>query len=88
MGAINNHNVCTAVVESLNASVDLLLVAFDGSQSYRVFTCASDAFSRGGVDMAVLARQLGTAETHSPDRLRHAAVAVQDGSEEGRVLNN
>jgi beta-N-acetylhexosaminidase len=33
MGAIYNHNICTAVVEALNASVDLLLVAFDGSAS-------------------------------------------------------
>jgi beta-N-acetylhexosaminidase len=54
MGAIYNHNICTAVVEALNASVDLLLVAFDGSQFYRIFTCASDAFSRGQLDTAVL----------------------------------
>jgi beta-N-acetylhexosaminidase len=54
MGAIYNHNICTAVVEALNASVDLLLVAFDGSQFYRIFTCASDAFSRGKLDTAVL----------------------------------
>ena len=32
MGAIYQRNVCTAVVEALNASVDLLLVAFDGAQ--------------------------------------------------------
>jgi len=39
MGAIYNHNICTAAVEALNASVDLLLVAFDGSlspMSYRL----------------------------------------------------
>jgi beta-N-acetylhexosaminidase len=54
MGAIYNHNICTAVVEALNAGVDLLLVAFDGSQFYRIFTCASDASSRGGLDVAVL----------------------------------
>jgi beta-N-acetylhexosaminidase len=28
MGAIYSHNICTAVVEALNAGVDLLLVAF------------------------------------------------------------
>ena len=39
MGAIYRHNVCTDVVEALNASVDLLLVAFDGSQFYRIFGC-------------------------------------------------
>jgi beta-N-acetylhexosaminidase len=54
MGAIYNHNVCTAVVEALNASVDLLLVAFDGSQFYRLFKCASDALDRQGLDMAML----------------------------------
>ena len=54
MGAIYNHNVCTAVVEALNASVDLLLVAYDGSQFYRLFKCASDALSRQGLDMAML----------------------------------
>ena len=54
MGAIYNHNICTAVVESLNASVDLLLVAFDGSQFYRIFACASEAFGDGKLDMAML----------------------------------
>jgi len=54
MGAIYNHNICTAVVEALNASVDLLLVAFDGSQFYRIFACASGAFSQGGLDATVL----------------------------------
>jgi beta-N-acetylhexosaminidase len=32
MGAIYSHSICTAVVEALNAGVDLLLVASDGSQ--------------------------------------------------------
>jgi beta-N-acetylhexosaminidase len=54
MGAIYNHNICTAVVEALNASVDLLLVAFDGSQFYRIFACASEAFSEGKLDTATL----------------------------------
>ena len=54
MGAIYNHNICTAVVEALNASVDLLLVAFDGSQFYRIFACASAAFSEGKLDTATL----------------------------------
>jgi beta-N-acetylhexosaminidase len=54
MGAIYNHNVCTAVVEALNASVDLLLVAFDGSQFYRLFKCASDALGQQRLDMAML----------------------------------
>src|SRR5713226_7203116 len=54
MGAIYNHDICTAVVEALNASVDLLLVAFDGSQFYRIFACASEAFSEGNLDTATL----------------------------------
>ena len=43
-----------AVVEALNASVDLLLVAFDGSQFYRLFACASDAFEYGSLDTGML----------------------------------
>jgi beta-N-acetylhexosaminidase len=54
MGAIYHDNVCTAVVEALNAGVDLLLVAYDGSQFYRIFGCASDAFSQNKFDASVL----------------------------------
>jgi beta-N-acetylhexosaminidase len=54
MGAIYQHDVCTAVVESLNAGVDLLLVAFDGAQFYRIFTCASEAFAQGKLDAPTL----------------------------------
>lgn len=54
MGAIYQHDVCTAVVEALNAGVDLLLVAFDGAQFYRIFTCASDALAQGKLDLATL----------------------------------
>ncbi len=54
MGAIYQHNVCTAVVEALNAGVDLLLVAFDGAQFYRIFACASAGFDRGRLEPAML----------------------------------
>ena len=54
MGAIYQRNVCTAVVEALNAGVDLLLVAYDGTQFYRVFACASAGFSKGKLDAAML----------------------------------
>ncbi|MBR0869526.1 glycoside hydrolase family 3 protein [Bradyrhizobium tropiciagri] len=54
MGAIYQHDVCTAVVEALNAGVDLLLVAYDGAQFYRMFACASAASSRGALDAAIL----------------------------------
>jgi beta-N-acetylhexosaminidase len=54
MGAIYQHNVCTAVVEALNAGVDLLLVAYDGIQVYRLFNCALGASARGELDEAML----------------------------------
>ena len=54
MGAIYQRDVCTAVVEALNAGVDLLLVAFDGAQFYRIFRCASDALSLGKLDIVTL----------------------------------
>ena len=54
MGAIYQHDVCTAVVEALNAGVDLLLVAYDGLQFYRLFACATDAAARDGLDAAML----------------------------------
>jgi beta-N-acetylhexosaminidase len=54
MGAIYQHDVCTAVVEALNAGVDLLLVAYDGSQFYRLFSCAAAALARNGLDGAIL----------------------------------
>jgi len=54
MGAIYQHDVCTAVVEALNAGVDLLLVAYDGAQFYRIFACASAGFERGKLDPAML----------------------------------
>jgi beta-N-acetylhexosaminidase len=54
MGAIYQRNVCTAVVEALNAGVDLLLVAFDGAQFYRIFSCAAAASAEGRLDAAML----------------------------------
>lgn len=54
MGAIYQRNVCTAVVEALNAGVDLLLVAFDGAQFYRIFSCAMAASVEGRLDAAML----------------------------------
>lgn len=54
MGAIYQRNVCTAVVEALNAGVDLLLVAFDGAQFYRIFGCAMAASVEGRLDAAML----------------------------------
>ena len=68
MGAIYQHGVCTAVVEALNAGVDLLLVAYDGMQYYRMFDCALGAFAHGKLDSAML--------KHSDARLKPRAVAT------------
>ena len=53
MGAIYQRNVCTAVVEALNAGVDLLLVAFDGAQFYGS-SCAAGAWAEGRLEAAML----------------------------------
>ena len=54
MGAIYGGDVCQAIVEALNGGADLLLVAYDGAQFYRVFGCASRALARGELDRAML----------------------------------
>mgnify|MGYP000861095067 CR=1 FL=1 len=59
MGAIYQHDVCTAVVEALNAGVDLLLVAFDGAQFYRIFACATATAGRAKLDPAQLEQSDG-----------------------------
>jgi beta-N-acetylhexosaminidase len=46
MGPIYEHGVCAAVVEALNAGVDLLLVAYDGLQFYRIARSALQQESR------------------------------------------
>lgn len=53
MGAVYNH-LCTAVVGALDAGVDLLLVAFDASQFYGAFACASNALDRRQLDLVAL----------------------------------
>jgi beta-N-acetylhexosaminidase len=54
MGAIYHHGFCKAVVDGLNAGVDLLLIAYDGQQFYRAMACALDALHRGDIDRAAL----------------------------------
>ncbi len=54
MGAIYQHDVCKAVTEAINAGVDLLLVAYDGAQFYRVFACALEASRAGRLDATML----------------------------------
>lgn len=54
MGAIYQNDVCKAVVEAINAGVDVLLVAYDGVQFYRVFACALEGSRQGKLDAAML----------------------------------
>jgi len=67
MGAIYEHGVCNAVVEALNAGVDLLLVAYDGAQFYRVFACASDAAAAGKLDLSALRDSAARLQRNLPD---------------------
>jgi beta-N-acetylhexosaminidase len=78
MGAVYNH-LCTAVVEALDAGVDLLLVAYDGSQFYRAFACATDAFERHELDMAALHdSEVRLGRTFSPDKADRASAVAPD----------
>jgi beta-N-acetylhexosaminidase len=54
MGAIYQHDVCKAVIEAMNAGVDLLLVAYDGAQFYRIFDCALKGARQGRLDAKAL----------------------------------
>jgi len=54
MGAVYGRNICTAVVEALNGGADLLLVAYDASQFYRIFACASEAAAQNRLDLEAL----------------------------------
>ena len=55
MTPVYQYGLCRAVVEALNAGVDLLLFALDGSQFYRAMACAVDAGKHGRLDQAMLA---------------------------------
>lgn len=55
MTPVYQYGLCRAVVEALNAGVDLLLFALDGSQFYRAMACAMDAGKQDRLDRAMLA---------------------------------
>ena len=76
MGAIYEHGVCTAVVEALNAGVDLLLVAYDGAQFYRVFACASDAAEAGKLDLSMLRDSEARLRRNAPETERPPVAPV------------
>jgi len=71
MGPIYQYGVCAAVVEALNAGVDLLLVAYDGLQFYRIYDCALAASAKGEIDRTVMAQSLARLHARS-QRATHA----------------
>jgi beta-N-acetylhexosaminidase len=73
MGAIYQHGICAATSEALNASVDLLLVAYDGSQFYRIFQCAHDALVQGRLDAGML--QASEARLQAPAQKADRSIA-------------
>ena len=66
MGPIYEHGVCAAVVEALNAGVDLLLVAYDGLQFYRMYDCALSASTGGRLDETMLKNSLARLSLKTP----------------------
>jgi beta-N-acetylhexosaminidase len=79
MGAIYGYGVCAAVVEALNAGVDLLLVAYDGAQFYRIFACALDAAVAGKLDLAALHDSEARLKKAAPTQLPR--ITAQRGRE-------
>lgn len=65
MGPIYQYGVCAAVVEALNAGVDLLLVAYDGLQFYRIFDCALAASEKGEIDQAMMKKSIARLDARS-----------------------
>jgi beta-N-acetylhexosaminidase len=66
MGAVYGKNICNVVVEALNAGADLLLVAFDSEQFYRIFACASDAAAQNKLDQDMLRDSAARLEKNFP----------------------
>ena len=63
MGAVFHHDLCSGVVASLNAGVDLLLVSYDGRQYYPMMACLLAADTKGEIDQTAMqrsARRLGS----------------------------
>ena len=75
MGPIYQYGVCAAVVEALNAGVDLLLVAYDGQQFYRIYDCALAAAERGGIDRVAMKKSLARLNARSPGATQAEAGA-------------
>ena len=76
MGAIYQNDVCKAVVEAINAGVDMLLVAYDGAQFYRVFACALEGSRQSRLDAAMLRASEARLERGLPIQQAQAASGV------------
>jgi beta-N-acetylhexosaminidase len=79
MGPIYEHGVCAAVTEALNAGVDLLLVAYDGLQFYRMYHCALSASADGKLDEAMLQSSVARLNQKIPG-IADRAAAVSDSA--------
>jgi beta-N-acetylhexosaminidase len=79
MGPIYEQGVCTSVVEALNAGVDLLLVAYDGLQFYRMYDCALSASDAGKLDEAMLAKSLARLDSRIPPAMQAASRETTAG---------
>ncbi len=78
MSPVYQYGLCDAVIEALNAGIDLLLVAYDGQQFYRVMRCALVAHERGLLDEAQLAESARRLRVHPPPGKRRSASAARD----------
>ena len=69
--------VAEAVVEAINAGVDLLLVAYDGAQFYRVFACALEGSRKGMLDAAMLRASEARLAGFSIEQARAASGVIR-----------
>lgn len=65
MQAAYQHGICNAVVKSLNAGVDLLLIAYDYEKFNEAMYCVMQAREEGRLDMEKLARSQQRLQTLS-----------------------
>lgn len=70
MGSVFHHDICDGVVASLNASIDLLLVSYDGRQFYPLMDCVLAAAAKGRIETSVL--------DQSSNRLDRSARSYRD----------
>ncbi len=76
MGAVYQHGLCHATVASLNAGLDLLLVAYDGAQYFRIFECALTAAAQGKLDEGMLLKSDARLDARSKSSERFTAQSL------------